>query len=68
MQQEGDSRASKLLEWLWIHPASYPMCDREVKGERASRRLLSMKTMIHAGQVSHYSSAHDKLSFEPNSW
>jgi len=27
-----------------------------------------MKTMIHAGQVSHYSSVPDTPSFGPNSW
>jgi len=27
-----------------------------------------MKTMIHAGQVSHYFSVHDKPSLKPNSW
>jgi hypothetical protein len=44
------------------------MCYKEIKAERASRRLLSMKTITNAGQVYHYSSVHDTPSFEPNSW
>ena len=61
-------KSRRLLEWLCIHLASYLMCYKEVKGERASRRLLSMKRITNTGPVYHYYSVHDTPSFKPNSW